>query len=220
MTDASTALRSGADTVLSRLIADVTGTARLRQDCGTPSRPWSPMAARSGVQRTGWGKSAVYFVAIALLRTRGSGPTVIVSLLLAPCAARVDAAARAAINARTITGGDRHLAHRRASTAAEDRRGPGDGDWHAEDVPGEQARWAAGPRPAVRGRAACWRSAPARALSWRRWPSDRGQQIPRAPDPCAASKWCSGAAQSRLRLEAPLGAAKGLSQRVTWRSRR
>src|SRR3546814_14812237 len=31
------------------------------------------------VQKTGWGKSAVYFVATALLRAGGSGPTVIVS---------------------------------------------------------------------------------------------------------------------------------------------
>src|SRR3954470_4859259 len=35
------------------------------------------------VQRTGWGKSAVYFVATRLLRARGSGPTVLVSPLLA-----------------------------------------------------------------------------------------------------------------------------------------
>ena len=34
------------------------------------------------VQRTGWGKSAVYFVATALLRAAGAGPTVIVSPLL------------------------------------------------------------------------------------------------------------------------------------------
>ena len=31
------------------------------------------------VQRTGWGKSAVYFVATLLLREQGAGPTVIVS---------------------------------------------------------------------------------------------------------------------------------------------
>ena len=30
------------------------------------------------VQRTGWGKSAVYFVATLLLRAEGAGPTVIV----------------------------------------------------------------------------------------------------------------------------------------------
>ncbi|MDS2712330.1 RecQ family ATP-dependent DNA helicase, partial [Streptococcus pneumoniae] len=35
------------------------------------------------VQRTGWGKSAVYFVASLLLRRRGHGPTLIVSPLLA-----------------------------------------------------------------------------------------------------------------------------------------
>ncbi len=55
------------------------------------------------VQRTGWGKSAVYFVATALLRTAGEhGPTVIVSPLLALMRNQVDAAARAGIRARTI----------------------------------------------------------------------------------------------------------------------
>src|SRR5699024_8306738 len=33
------------------------------------------------VERTGWGKSAVYFVATALLRRRGAGPTLIISPL-------------------------------------------------------------------------------------------------------------------------------------------
>src|SRR5689334_14041755 len=54
------------------------------------------------VQRTGWGKSAVYFVATALLRRTGAGPTVIVSPLLALMRNQVDAAARAGIVARTI----------------------------------------------------------------------------------------------------------------------
>ncbi|WP_371503417.1 DEAD/DEAH box helicase [Kitasatospora sp. NBC_00374] len=54
------------------------------------------------VQRTGWGKSAVYFIATALLRARGSGPTVIVSPLLALMRNQVDSAARAGIHARTI----------------------------------------------------------------------------------------------------------------------
>src|SRR5580693_3069692 len=54
------------------------------------------------VQRTGWGKSAVYFVATALLRARGAGPTVIVSPLLALMRNQVEAAARAGIHARTI----------------------------------------------------------------------------------------------------------------------
>src|SRR3712207_9296173 len=35
------------------------------------------------VQRTGWGKSAVYFLATALLREQSAGPTLIVSPLLA-----------------------------------------------------------------------------------------------------------------------------------------
>jgi ATP-dependent DNA helicase RecQ len=54
------------------------------------------------VQRTGWGKSAVYFVATALRRAAGAGPTVIVSPLLALMRNQVDAAARAGIRARTI----------------------------------------------------------------------------------------------------------------------
>jgi len=54
------------------------------------------------VQRTGWGKSAVYFVATALLRRDGGGPTVIVSPLLALMRNQVDAAAKAGIHARTI----------------------------------------------------------------------------------------------------------------------
>ncbi|WP_235734634.1 RecQ family ATP-dependent DNA helicase [Nocardioides alcanivorans] len=54
------------------------------------------------VQRTGWGKSAVYFVATALLRARGSGPTVIISPLLALMRNQIAAAERAGIRAVTI----------------------------------------------------------------------------------------------------------------------
>jgi ATP-dependent DNA helicase RecQ len=54
------------------------------------------------VQRTGWGKSAVYFTATALLRARGCGPSVIVSPLLALMRNQIDAAARAGIRARTV----------------------------------------------------------------------------------------------------------------------
>jgi ATP-dependent DNA helicase RecQ len=55
------------------------------------------------VQRTGWGKSAVYFVATALLRADTAiGPTVIVSPLLALMRNQIEAAARAGIRARTI----------------------------------------------------------------------------------------------------------------------
>ena len=54
------------------------------------------------VQRTGWGKSAVYFVATALLRARGEGPTVLVSPLLALMRNQVAAAERAGITAVTV----------------------------------------------------------------------------------------------------------------------
>ncbi|HET8561578.1 MAG TPA: DEAD/DEAH box helicase [Marmoricola sp.] len=54
------------------------------------------------VQRTGWGKSAVYFVATALLRAAGAGPTVIVSPLLALMRNQIEAAERAGIRAATI----------------------------------------------------------------------------------------------------------------------
>ncbi|AFR27719.1 RecQ family ATP-dependent DNA helicase [Arthrobacter sp. Rue61a] len=54
------------------------------------------------VQRTGWGKSAVYFVASLLLRRRGSGPTLIVSPLLALMRDQVAAAARAGVRAVAI----------------------------------------------------------------------------------------------------------------------
>jgi ATP-dependent DNA helicase RecQ len=54
------------------------------------------------VQRTGWGKSAVYFTATSLLRARGSGPAVIVSPLLALMRNQIEAAARAGIRARTV----------------------------------------------------------------------------------------------------------------------
>ncbi|WP_309055564.1 RecQ family ATP-dependent DNA helicase [Streptomyces sp.] len=97
------ALRAAADTVLARLVSDPTGRARLRED------QWRAIEALVAdrrralvVQRTGWGKSAVYFVATSLLRERGSGPTVIVSPLLALMRNQVEAAARAGIRARTI----------------------------------------------------------------------------------------------------------------------
>lgn len=99
----TTDLRTEADAVLARLVGDPTGAARLRED------QWRAIEALVAegrralvVQRTGWGKSAVYFVATSLLRGRGSGPTVIVSPLLALMRNQVEAAARAGIRARTI----------------------------------------------------------------------------------------------------------------------
>jgi ATP-dependent DNA helicase RecQ len=54
------------------------------------------------VQRTGWGKSAVYFLATALLRELGAGPTVIISPLLALMRNQISAAERAGIKAATM----------------------------------------------------------------------------------------------------------------------
>lgn len=54
------------------------------------------------VQRTGWGKSAVYFVATALRRAQGAGPTVIISPLLALMRDQIAAAGRAGIRAVTM----------------------------------------------------------------------------------------------------------------------
>jgi ATP-dependent DNA helicase RecQ len=58
------------------------------------------------VQRTGWGKSAVYFIAAKLLRAAGRGPTVIVSPLLALMRNQVAAAERAGVQAATINSGN------------------------------------------------------------------------------------------------------------------
>ncbi len=54
------------------------------------------------VQRTGWGKSAVYFIATRILRERGAGPTLLVSPLLALMRDQVRAAARLGLKAATI----------------------------------------------------------------------------------------------------------------------
>jgi ATP-dependent DNA helicase RecQ len=59
------------------------------------------------VQRTGWGKSAVYFLATRLLRERGAGPALIVSPLLALMRNQIAAAARIGIRAHTINSTNR-----------------------------------------------------------------------------------------------------------------
>jgi ATP-dependent DNA helicase RecQ len=94
------ALRGEAERHLRALAGE---EARLRDD------QWAAISALAAerrrvlvVQRTGWGKSAVYFVATGLLRARGAGPTVIVSPLLALMRNQVEAAGRAGIHARTI----------------------------------------------------------------------------------------------------------------------
>jgi ATP-dependent DNA helicase RecQ len=59
------------------------------------------------VQRTGWGKSAVYFIAAALLREQGAGPTLIVSPLLALMRNQIAAAERLGLKAHTINSTNR-----------------------------------------------------------------------------------------------------------------
>lgn len=51
------------------------------------------------VQRTGWGKSSVYFISTKIFRNRGMGPTIIVSPLLALMRNQVDAAVRLGLEA-------------------------------------------------------------------------------------------------------------------------
>ncbi len=60
------------------------------------------------VQRTGWGKSAVYFIATALLRQQGAGPTLLVSPLIALMRDQVAAAERAGVRAVAINSANAH----------------------------------------------------------------------------------------------------------------
>jgi len=55
------------------------------------------------VQRTGWGKSNVYYIACKLLRQAGAGPTLIVSPLLSLMRNQVAAAERIGVRAARIT---------------------------------------------------------------------------------------------------------------------
>src|SRR5664279_4315498 len=54
------------------------------------------------VQKTGWGKSFVYFIATKLLREAGSGPALLISPLLALMRNQIVAAARMGVRAVTI----------------------------------------------------------------------------------------------------------------------
>lgn len=99
------ALRAQAEEVLRALVG--------REDARLHDDQWQAVEALVAdrrrvlvVQRTGWGKSAVYFVATALLRRGAAGPprgaTIIVSPLLALMRNQVDAARRAGIAAETL----------------------------------------------------------------------------------------------------------------------
>jgi ATP-dependent DNA helicase RecQ len=94
------ALRDSAEQRLRALAGD---GAILREDQWTAIRALVADRRRAlVVQRTGWGKSAVYFVATALLRELGEGPTVIVSPLLALMRNQIEAAGRAGVQAVSI----------------------------------------------------------------------------------------------------------------------
>jgi ATP-dependent DNA helicase RecQ len=59
------------------------------------------------VQRTGWGKSVVYFLATKLLREAGAGPTLLISPLLSLMRNQLLAAGKIGVRAATIHSGNR-----------------------------------------------------------------------------------------------------------------
>ena len=99
-------LRDDAEALLTRLTGDPGAAFRSGQ--------WEAierLVERRGrvlvVERTGWGKSAVYFIATRLLRDRGAGPTVLVSPLLALMRNQIQMAERAGVRAATINSANR-----------------------------------------------------------------------------------------------------------------
>src|ERR1700704_5614520 len=63
------------------------------------------------VQRTGWGKSVVYFLATALLREQGLGPTILISPLLALMRDQKRLAHKLGVRAETLNSeNERHWA--------------------------------------------------------------------------------------------------------------
>ncbi len=60
------------------------------------------------VQRTGWGKSSVYFIAAKLLREAGMGPAILISPLLALMRNQIAAAERMGVRAFTINSENRN----------------------------------------------------------------------------------------------------------------
>lgn len=94
-------LRPVADDLLIRLTGCPTATFR-RGQWETIERIVGGRGRALVVQRTGWGKSAVYFLATRLLRDRGSGPTVLISPLLALMRNQLQMAERLGITARRI----------------------------------------------------------------------------------------------------------------------
>jgi hypothetical protein len=101
MTDQAAALE-----LLRRALGDATAEYRIGQ--------WEAIDALVNrrerllvVQRTGWGKSSVYFISTRILRDRGRGPTLIVSPLLALMRNQIDAAERLGVRALTVNSTNR-----------------------------------------------------------------------------------------------------------------
>lgn len=89
---------------VSRVLGALAGPdATLRDGQGealeTLSQPGSRVLV---VQATGWGKSAVYWIATTMMRDRGDGPTLVVSPLLSLMRDQVQAAERAGLVAATL----------------------------------------------------------------------------------------------------------------------
>lgn len=98
--------KNGAESLLRRMLNSATADFREGQ--------WEAIDALVNqrhkllvVQRTGWGKSAVYFISTRIFRDRGLGPTIIVSPLLALMRNQVSAAERLGIRAETLNSGNR-----------------------------------------------------------------------------------------------------------------
>ncbi|MBI5090545.1 MAG: ATP-dependent DNA helicase RecQ, partial [Actinobacteria bacterium] len=72
------------------------------------------------VQRTGWGKSAVYFLATHLLRRRGLGPTLLISPLLALIRNQIEAASRLGLRTMTINSSSATTVKQLAEVLADD----------------------------------------------------------------------------------------------------
>jgi ATP-dependent DNA helicase RecQ len=94
------ALREQALQLLQKVVGDATD---FRQD------QWEAIEALVNrrarllvVQRTGWGKSVVYFLTSKILRNQGAGPTLLISPLLALMRNQITAATRLGINAVSI----------------------------------------------------------------------------------------------------------------------
>ncbi|EOT2577078.1 helicase-related protein, partial [Shigella sonnei] len=98
--------KHGAELLLQRMLSNTSATFREGQ--------WEAIDAVVNlrrkllvVQRTGWGKSAVYFIASKIFRDRGAGPTIIISPLLALMRNQVAAAERLGITAETLNSTNR-----------------------------------------------------------------------------------------------------------------